>query len=1372
MKTIYKQFQVSLLVTAVLAIPFAASAGTTFTMSVSPTSDNAVQGTPANLMYSNPNGVKVTDTSSYGGGNVALTYNVSSNAAGGSGITVTFAPTSVTPSAPSGGSVYSTLTVSTVAGTLAGTYTVTINGTNTSLKTGSATYTLTVASPGATGPQMVWNGSASTSWSAGANWTPAGPPVSTNDVEFYDAGGAGSAGTVDNIVDANFTVGSLTFGNTNNFHTTQINAGKTLTAIDGIGLVAGTGTANGNLTSVSTIKGSGGTLIVSNASANVTVSQSNPSGAPSTAEATLDLSGLGMFRATVSNLLVGVDSVLKGANGVLNLAATNVITMTPGSASPQIDVGDNSQPSGATGGDLNTLLLGQTNAFYVDSIEVGKSRTTTSTMLFNSAFASPSAYFRGTNTTGRVSTWYVGDGGVGKVTGFVCYGTNDFSLGTVDALVGSMYVGAGSSATGNGGSVSSSAVGNGTLTMNAGNIDVNTLEVGYTVAAVGMGTVNVNGGNLLVNNLLELANGVNTLGPSSGTLNISGGTVTPSGGVIAGGGTSTINLNSGTLNLTNSPATIGTAASALSALNISGGVLNVAVQALTANAFTTNLTTTGTATINIFSVPLLTGFPTEFPLIQYQSASVGGTFNRGTLPAGSPAYAAYLTNDASIGAIAIVFTAGPSTPALTWDGTPSGNWNTSTSNWRPKSGPDTTYADGNFVTFDDSLAGTPNVNLAVTVSPGSVTVSNATATYVFSGAGSLSGSSALVKKGSGTLTLAETGGDNFSGGIVVGGGALILDDTNGNITGGLTINAGTVQIGNNDANGAMPAGAVTDNGALVFNSTAGLNVTNAISGSGSITQSNLNVTTLSGNNLFTGPVMVAQGTLLAGSSNCLTKAASLAVSNNATLDVGGVALFGSGATNLNVVVSGAGVGSNGAIVNSGTSQTKVLHTVTLTGDTSLGGSGDWDIRNSSGSAAIADAQLAGAYNLTKVGTNTITLRGVVIDPGLGNINVQAGELHVTATAAAPQTSLGSSAGTVTAFTNATFTLDTIGTVPSKNFVLTNGGTLKCSGTNTLNGTSSLTLAGAANNTISVDNGGNQFTITTVIGGGGSLSKNGGGTLYLGANNTYSGSTTVSGGTLALYANGSDGSISSTTNINITGGATVDVSGRGDGTFTLAGGQTLNGGIGTNGPGIINGIFIASAGSLIAPGGSGSTNVGTISVISNAVLQGSISLNLNAATGASGGIDAYAITYGGSLVVTNFTGTITNGQTFQLFVATNGIYNAGSFSSIALPAAAGLTWTTNLAVNGSITANVVAVPSPMPVITNIGLLGSNLHLNGTNGAFGGTLYVLASTNLALPLTNWTAISTNTFTGSGTFNVTVTNAINPNTPQSFYIISQPY
>ena len=690
---------------------------------------------------------------------------------------------------------------------------------------------------------------ANTNWSTAGNWAASGAPIPSNDVIFVDLGVVGSPGQVDNVVDSSLQIGSLTYGQTNNYHTTLIAPEAALT-LGGTanGLVVGTGTDNGDgQVTVTTITGAGGRLSVTNKNSNVNIGQahSTVNNTVANAKATLDISGLDNFTATISRLLVGVDTVLlKGASGVLNLARTNTITATVGSTAPQIDVGDNTQASG-TPTVPSILNLGQTNGFFADSVAVGRGKTdgTGAAMLFNSAFGSPAAYFRGTNGAASLPCRAPGSSAtVMAARTYYTYGTCDFSLGTVNALVDQMFVGRGAQvAFGSG----ANNPGFGTLTLGAGIMDVNTLEVGYSTAnAPGTGTVNVSGGGTLsVNTFLELAH----VSGSSGTLNITNATVTANAGIVAGGGTATVNLNGGTLGATNLTATIGTTASPLNAFSVANSTLNLAVQSTTPSVATANLSAGGAAnTINVTSVPLLTGFPTQFPLIQYglNGGSPSGdltAFTLGTLPSASPAYGAYISNNVANNSIDIVFTSGPSVPSLTWDGSPTSNWDTTTVNWKPKTGPNTAYAQGNFVTFDESLTGTPNVNLTTALTPGSITVSNAAASYVFSGAGSLSGVATLVKNGSGTLTLSETGGDNFSGGVIVNNGTVILDNANGSISGGTTINSGTVQVGNNDANGALPLGNVTDAGALVFSRANNIIVSNAISGAGTLTQNGTNI---------------------------------------------------------------------------------------------------------------------------------------------------------------------------------------------------------------------------------------------------------------------------------------------------------------------------------------------------------------------------------------------------------------------------------------------------------------------------------------------------------------------------------------------------
>jgi hypothetical protein len=98
--------------------------------------------------------------------------------------------------------------------------------------------------------------------------------------------------------------------------------------------------------------------------------------------------------------------------------------------------------------------------------------------------------------------------------------------------------------------------------------------------------------------------------------------------------------------------------------------------------------------------------------------------------------------------------------------------------------------------------------------------------------------------------------------------------------------------------------------------------------------------------------------------------------------------------------------------------------------------------------------------------------------------------------------------------------------------------------------------------------------------------------------------------------------------------------------------------------------------------------------------------------------------------------------------------------------AGLVWNTNnLPVNGTLSV-VSAGPTTNANITKTFLSGTNLVIHGTNNNGGQNFHyaVLTSTNVTLPLTNWTSLTTNSFNADGTFDFT--NAISPSQPQRFY------
>jgi hypothetical protein len=441
------------------------------------------------------------------------------------------------------------LNITTTADVAPGNYPLTIFGTNGSV-TANATVTLAITTLAANSGTLLWtNGAGDINWSSMLNWTNVtaggnGPPGISNDVVFTNFSAAVTSNTVDNIVNSDTTVASLTYENTNSFHATQIAAGKTLTVVGTGGLLAGTETDAGTTATVSaSLTGAGGSLVVSNAAANFIVRQGGTNGG-SGMKAVLDLSGLDTLRMNVARVEIGALGTYARPSGVLNLAKTNFITAS--GASPAILIGGQGGGSG-NGGNGSLFYLGQSNVIFANGITVASVKQNGCSMLFSPSVAAgnPTAYFRGANGEGPVPSWFIADsssqGGTVNTTG-----TNDFSGGSVDALVGNLTVARSSTASGVGNPV-------GALTFDDGTMNIGTLQIavqGLSGANVATGTVNVNGtAQLLVSTNLELAHVLGGAGvTSTGNLNVNGGSVQATN-IFGGGGIANIKLNSGTINL-------------------------------------------------------------------------------------------------------------------------------------------------------------------------------------------------------------------------------------------------------------------------------------------------------------------------------------------------------------------------------------------------------------------------------------------------------------------------------------------------------------------------------------------------------------------------------------------------------------------------------------------------------------------------------------------------------------------------------------------------------------------------------------------------------------------------------------------------------
>ena len=296
---------------------------------------------------------------------------------------------------------------------------------------------------------------------------------------------------------------------------------------------------------------------------------------------------------------------------------------------------------------------------------------------------------------------------------------------------------------------------------------------------------------------------------------------------------------------------------------------------------------------------------------------------------------------------------------------------------------------------------------------------------------------------------------------------------------------------------------------------------------------------------------------------------------------------------------------------------------------------------------------------------------------------------------------------------------------------------------------------------------------SVAGDQSAITKVGTGTWFLLGQNTYTGPTIVSSGVLALSNNPAtslDGSINFSTNIAITAGATIDVTGRSDGTLQLgsASSQILQGN------GTIKGKLISGGTGVISPGGGIGGGIGTLTATGNIQLGGTAWMKLNRTNSQTSDLlvsSHGAISYGGTLVVTNIGDPLQKNDTFTLFSPASG----GSFTLV-LPKT--YSWdTSQLNNNGSITVTGIVTPPTITQIDYSQLANGVITLYGTNSYATGdymSVNVLTATNIALPLSSWTVYETAYFDANGILvdpiNVTpgVTITVDPTQPQNFFML----
>ena len=141
--------------------------------------------------------------------------------------------------------------------------------------------------------------------------------------------------------------------------------------------------------------------------------------------------------------------------------------------------------------------------------------------------------------------------------------------------------------------------------------------------------------------------------------------------------------------------------------------------------------------------------------------------------------------------VLVVLGVTPASAQLTWTGGATANWNTTDANWNV--GP--TYSDGSTVIFPDGAANTTIAIDPAGVLPQSVTFTNSTTPYTFTGGaiGDFNSSipTTVTLKGAGTVTFSNSS-NTYSGGTTINAGTLVSAASASLGTGTITLNGGAL----------------------------------------------------------------------------------------------------------------------------------------------------------------------------------------------------------------------------------------------------------------------------------------------------------------------------------------------------------------------------------------------------------------------------------------------------------------------------------------------------------------------------------------------------------------------------------------------------
>ncbi|EBL3274867.1 autotransporter outer membrane beta-barrel domain-containing protein, partial [Salmonella enterica subsp. enterica serovar Kentucky] len=635
----------------------------------------------------------------------------------------------------------------------------------------------------------------------------------------------------------------------------------------------------------------------------------------------------------------------------------------------------------------------------------------------------------------------------------------------------------------------------------------------------------------------------------------------------------------------------------------------------------------------------------------------------------------------------------------------------------------TTISGGTLVATNVEALGTGNVtdNATLELSTGGDFANN------------IGGTGSVVKSGDETLTL--SGANSYTGGTTISGGTLVASNVE-----------------------ALGTGDVTDNATLELNT--GGDFDNAISGSGQVVKSGDKTLTLSGANSYSGATTISGGTLIATHVNALGTGA---IDNRASL-----LLDASGQFTVTDLTT-----ESGGNTEIGAGSTLQATTLTQKSDSTL------TINLNSNTA---DPVIHAASQVSLAGTLDITGVGDVLDSDPASTD----DLDTFTLIASDKTIAGDFEKLTVAGMDADLadfiTVDGRIDDTGKQYELTTALTWYADRDDAVTD---------AHGTFNLTNADGSFAVNTVLENvdatldpasatgwdGTSLIKQGAGTLILNAENTYTGGTTISGGTLVatnVDALGS-GDVTDDATLELNTGGTFDnaISGSGqvvksgDETLTLSGTNTYSGGTLISG-----GTLVASNVEALGTGdvtndavlelNTGGTFDNAISGSGQVVKSGDKMLTLSGANSYSGG----TLISDGTLVASNVealgSGDVTNdavlelntGGTFDNVISGSGKVEKSGDDALTLSGSNTYTGGTLISGGTLVASNVEALGTGD--VTDNATLALNAGGDFTNN-IGGTGRVEKSGDQTLTLSGSNTYTGGTLISSGTLVATSVDAL---------------